>query len=115
MLSSCATKISNSNDTLRQALKQSKTLNSAVQLVLVPLIDQIVSHTGVPIENVSTSHSLQDYGIDSLAAVEFRNWLSKEMESVVPIFELLAAESLAVLAAKIAGRSRLVVSASGQF
>jgi hypothetical protein len=35
------------------------------------------------------------------------------MESVVPIFELLAAESLVVLASKIAGRSRLVVSPSG--
>ncbi|KAJ6189933.1 hypothetical protein N7519_004841 [Penicillium mononematosum] len=115
MLSSCATNISNSNDTLRQALKQSKNMNSAVEVVLAALVDQIVSHTGVPIENVSTGHSLQDYGIDSLAAVEFRNWLSKEMESVVPIFELLAAESLAVLASKIAGRSRLVVSASGQF
>ncbi|OQE83792.1 hypothetical protein PENNAL_c0030G06593 [Penicillium nalgiovense] len=115
MLSSCATKISNSNDTLRQALKQSKTLNSAADVVLAALVDHIVSHTGVPIENVSTSQSLQDYGIDSLAAVEFRNWLSKEMESVVPIFELLAAESLAVLASKIAGRSRLVVSPSGQF
>jgi acyl carrier protein len=64
----------------------------------------------IRIENVSTSRSLQDYGIDSLAAVEFKNWLAKEMESVVPIFELLAAESLAVLAGKIAGRSRLVVS-----
>ncbi|OQE17817.1 hypothetical protein PENFLA_c023G05273 [Penicillium flavigenum] len=114
MLSSCATKITNSKDTLRQALKQSKNPNSAGEVVLAALVDQIVSHTGVPIENVSTSHSLQKYGIDSFAAVKFRNWLSKEMESVVPIFELLAAESLAVLAAKIAGRSRLV-SASGQF
>jgi acyl carrier protein len=113
MLSSCATNISNSNDTLRQTLKQSKNVTSAVDVVLAALVDQIVSHTGVPIENVSTSQSLQDYGIDSLAAVELRNWLSKEMESIVPIFELLAAESLAVLATKIAGRSRLVVSANG--
>jgi acyl transferase domain-containing protein/NADPH:quinone reductase-like Zn-dependent oxidoreductase/NADP-dependent 3-hydroxy acid dehydrogenase YdfG/acyl carrier protein len=113
MLSSCATNISNSNDTLRQTLKQSKNVASAVDVILAALVDQIVSHTGVPIENVSTSQSLQDYGIDSLAAVELRNWLSKEMESIVPIFELLAAESLAVLATKIAGRSRLVVSANG--
>mgnify|MGYP002718812289 CR=1 FL=1 len=85
MLSSCATKISTSSDTLREALKQSKTLNSAADVVLAALGDQIVSHTGVPFENVSTSQSLQDYGIDSLAVVEFRNWFSKEMESVVPI------------------------------
>lgn len=109
LLSLCGTQVSTAKDTLRQAIKQSKDLIAAGEVILAALVDQIVVHTGIPIENVSTSQSLQDYGIDSLAAVEFRNWLSKEMESVVPIFELLAAESLAVLAGKIAGRSRLVV------
>ncbi|KAJ5327981.1 hypothetical protein N7452_008371 [Penicillium brevicompactum] len=98
---------------LHQALKQSKEVNSAIDLIIVALVNQIVSHTGVPVENVSTSKSLQDYGIDSLAAVELKNWISKEMESVIPIFELMAAESLSDLAAKIAGRSRLVVSSNG--
>lgn len=111
MLSSCAPSTGdNARDTLRVALKQSSSLDAATKVILPAIINQIIARTGIPVENVSTSQSLQDYGIDSLSAVELRNWFSKEMESVVPIFELLAAESLTALAAMIARRSRLIVS-----
>ncbi|CAG7997677.1 unnamed protein product [Penicillium salamii] len=113
MLSSCFVEGTQREDTLSQALKRSKDVGGAVDVIVAALVNQIVAHTGVPVENVSTVKSLQDYGIDSLAAVELKNWISKEMESVVPIFELMSAESLDVLAAKIAGRSRLVVSSNG--
>lgn len=113
MDTSTSTEVGKAEATLHQALKQSKDIKSAIDLILTALVNQIVSHTGVPVENMSKAKSLQDYGIDSLAAVEFKNWISKEMESVVPIFELMAAESLSDLAAKIAGRSRLVVSSNG--
>ncbi|CAG8364717.1 unnamed protein product [Penicillium salamii] len=113
MLSSCFVAGTRQEDTLSQSLKRSKDVDGAVGVIVAALVNQIVAHTGVPIENVRTIKSLQDYGIDSLAAVELKNWISKEMESVVPIFELMSAESLDVLAAKIASRSRLVVSSNG--
>ncbi|KAF2464412.1 uncharacterized protein BDR25DRAFT_381212 [Lindgomyces ingoldianus] len=111
IMSSFAGGAGNSDDTLRRALKQAPSLDAAVAIILGALVEHIVSRTGIPPENVSPAKSLQDYGIDSLAAVELRNWLSKEMESTVPIFELLGAESLAILATEIAGRSRLIITA----
>jgi acyl carrier protein len=83
-----------------------------VTIIRGALVDQIVSRTGIPIENVNPAQSLQDYGIDSLAAVELRNWIAKDMDSVVPMLELLGAESLNALAAKIAARSRLIITRS---
>ncbi|ENH98624.1 hypothetical protein COCC4DRAFT_45906 [Bipolaris maydis ATCC 48331] len=95
-------------DTLRGILAQSSSFDSAVTIVLSALVDQVVSRTEIPIENVHTTKSLQDYGIDSLVAVELRNWLIKDMDSVVPMLELLGAESLSALAVKIAARSQLI-------
>ncbi|ORY13011.1 hypothetical protein BCR34DRAFT_481666 [Clohesyomyces aquaticus] len=111
IMSSLASGATNSDGALRRALKQAPSLDAAVVIISGALVEHIVSRTGIPPENVSTAKSLQDYGIDSLAAVELRNWLTKEMESTVPIFELLGAESLTMLATEIAGRSRLINTA----
>ncbi|CAG7931685.1 unnamed protein product [Penicillium olsonii] len=113
MLSSNSEQGTKNEDTLAQVLKRCTDVGGASDVILDALVHQIVSHTGLPVENVSTNKSLQDYGIDSLAAVELKNWISKEMESAVPIFELMAAESLQVLAGKICGRSRLVLGSNG--
>ncbi len=39
--------------------------------------------------------------MDSLVVAEICRWIAKEMESTVPILELLASSSLTVLAAEI--------------
>jgi len=46
--------------------------------------------------------------VDSLKAVEIRNYALKEMQSDISVFELLSATPLNEVAAKIAGRSALV-------
>jgi hypothetical protein len=46
--------------------------------------------------------------VDSLKAVEFRNWIFKEMEAEVSVFELLSATPLAKLAFNLARKSALV-------
>jgi NAD(P)-dependent dehydrogenase (short-subunit alcohol dehydrogenase family)/acyl carrier protein len=112
ILSSRGPSIDAPADNLRDTLKQSTNLDAAVTIIRGALVDQIVSRTGIPIENVNPAQSLQDYGIDSLAAVELRNWIAKDMDSVVPMLELLGAESLNALAAKIAARSRLIITRS---
>lgn len=46
--------------------------------------------------------------VDSLKAVEFRNWIFKEMECEVSVFELLSATPLSKLAFNLARKSALV-------
>lgn len=93
---------------IRDGLRQAKTLEEAADRICVALIDKISSRSQIPVENVSSTNPMAEYGIDSLVAVEMRNWIIREMDSTVPILELLANNSLLQLSGIIAQRSRLV-------
>nr|ADA79525.1 polyketide synthase [Delitschia winteri] len=110
LASSTASASNSSSDgpSLRKQLRSATSLDAAADLILGALIDKIASRSGIPRENVNTNKSLPDYGIDSLVAVELRNWILKEMDATVPILEIMAGEPLSGLAGKIAGRSRAV-------
>ncbi|EPE03579.1 polyketide synthase [Ophiostoma piceae UAMH 11346] len=51
---------------------------------------------------------LSRYGLDSLVAVELRNWVGSEMDVTVPVLEFLGARTVPSLAGFIARQSRLV-------
>lgn len=93
---------------VRDVLKTAKSLDEAADRVCSALVDKISSRSNVPVDNISREKPMTDYGIDSLVAVEMRNWIVREMDSTVPILELLANQSLQQLSAAIAQRSRLV-------
>jgi KR domain/Phosphopantetheine attachment site len=61
---------------LKVALKAAKSLDDASELILAALVDKIASRLGIGSENINTSKSMPDYGIDSLVAVEMRNWIT---------------------------------------
>jgi hypothetical protein len=65
----------------------------------------------IPLEDMSSSKSMSSYGMDSLVAVEMRNWLVRELDVTLPVLELLANTSLAVLARKIVLKSKLTNAA----
>lgn len=93
---------------LRNSLGAAKTINEATELVCSALVDKLASRSGIPRDNVDCSRAISEYGVDSLVAVELRNWISQEMESTIPILELVANTPILQLSAKIAARSRLV-------
>lgn len=62
----------------------------------------------IPLEDISSAKSMSEYGVDSLVAVEMRNWLLRELDSTLPILELLANVSLLQLSMKIVKMSKLV-------
>ncbi len=99
---------SDSSIKFKKSLRQAKTIDDATDLICSALVGKIASRSGVAVEHINTGNPISDYGIDSLVAVELRNWIAKEMDSAVPIFELLANNPLAQLAVKIAQRSGLV-------
>jgi hypothetical protein len=108
------TEASGSANQPRKSLRKAKTLEDAAELITVALIDKIASRAGVGVEHVNVRNPISDYGIDSLVAVEIRNWISKDLGSTVPILELLANNPLSQLAMKIAQRSRLVQVNEGE-
>ncbi|KKK25964.1 hypothetical protein AOCH_000982 [Aspergillus ochraceoroseus] len=95
-------------NTLREGLKNVKSLDEASGLIYTALSAKIATHLSVPVESISPDNPVTEYGIDSHAAVELRNWILKRAESTVPILEILATGSMMELAMKIAMRSALV-------
>ena len=64
----------------------------------------------IPMADITLTKPVVVYGLDSLVAIEVRNWLSRELEAKVPLMELLSASSLTVLAKTVVERSEIVDS-----
>jgi NADPH:quinone reductase-like Zn-dependent oxidoreductase/short-subunit dehydrogenase/acyl carrier protein len=59
-------------------------------------------------DSIDLDQRLHKYGIDSLAAVDLRTWIGKNMKADVSLFDVLNAESIRELSSKIAKASELV-------
>lgn len=95
-------------DTLREDIAAAKTLDDATGVIYSALSTKIAAHLSIPVESIDPSSLISEYGVDSHVAVELRNWITENMQSTVPILEILASGSVGELAAKIAGKSKLV-------
>lgn len=65
----------------------------------------------IPLEEMSASESMADYSMDSLVAVEMRNWVLWELDAALPILELMSNISLFHLSMKIVRKIKLVNAA----
>ena len=61
-----------------------------------------------PVEDVSPTLPMAGYGLDSLVAVEIRNWIARWLGVKVSMFDLISGNSLEGLAVLVAGKSRVV-------
>ena len=55
--------------------------------------------------NVDARKPLHSYGVDSLLAVELRNWLSREFSADIPVFEILGGSTFTSVGFTVAERS----------
>lgn len=56
-------------------------------------------------DDVDVMRSMSSYGLDSLSAIEIRNWITRELGAKLQILELLTAESVQDLASLIVKRA----------
>ena len=94
-------------NSIRKSLKQARSLEEAAQKACEKLISKISSLLMIPVDNIDPSKSILEYGMDSLVAVEMRNWLLREFEVALPIIELLSNVSLQQLSLKVIRGSKL--------
>ena len=98
----------------RKALKDAASVEGAHKVIRSALIHKVSSISMTPEESISVEKPLVAYGLDSLVAVEIRNWITNELESNVPLLQLTSSPSLRALAETIAQSSKLSVhSANG--
>ena len=102
---------SHSSASLSALLVDSTSLSHATNLILDHLISRLASMFLKPkseIIDTASSASLASFGIDSLVAVELRNWLQGVCQVEISVFDVMRAESLFKLAGKVAGGSKLL-------
>ena len=90
------------------ALQATSTQDLAVQTVLTAFTEKLSRLLGVAAEEISPAQSVSSYGMDSLIAVELRNWVLKQLESYIQTVELMSPLLIRDLARLVAERSRLV-------
>jgi len=93
---------------LSSAVKTSKSYDEALQLVSNGLMDIVSAVLMVPREEMDQSRPIVVYGLDSLVAIEIRNWITRELEASLQVLELLTSNSITALAGTILKKSRLV-------
>ena len=93
---------------MREILRKATSVEEAAHKACEGIIAKMSSLLMIPPEDISSEKSMSEYGMDSLVAVEMRNWLLRELDSTLPILELLANISLFQLSIKIVRKSKLV-------
>ncbi|KAL8872489.1 MAG: hypothetical protein Q9174_001891 [Haloplaca sp. 1 TL-2023] len=92
----------------QQLLKQAGTLEMAIRIVCEALCQRLSSILKIPAEDVDVKEPVVAYGLDSLAAVELRNWITSGLQANVPLIELMNSPSIDHLSGRIVSKSRLV-------
>lgn len=83
-------------------------LEEVANVVLGALTKKLSNMFMVSEESITPSQPLDDLGVDSLVAVELKNWLASHAAANVSIFELMNSSSLRELSATIASRTTRV-------
>jgi len=101
--SSTATTIS-----FNAALKAAKSLEEAQEVVTKGLLKKLPEVLMLEEEDMDVTKSLSGYALDSLVAIEVRNFITREFEANLQVMELLSSGSIETLAKAICGKSKLV-------
>ncbi|KAJ3548513.1 hypothetical protein NM208_g974 [Fusarium decemcellulare] len=88
-----------------QALRTAESTEDALEAVYEALSNKIASVLMLTPEEVRRAHSVLSAGLDSLVAIEVRNWITREAGASVQILEIQNSPSLKSLAKTILDRS----------
>ncbi|KAI9367806.1 hypothetical protein BJX61DRAFT_268487 [Aspergillus egyptiacus] len=83
-------------------------VEDAVEIVCNAILQQLSKLIATPVEMLSPAQSLDSYGVDSLVAVELRNWIGAYLQANVQLMVLRGTGSIAQLAQIVTKESRLV-------
>ncbi|KAG8533016.1 Type I Iterative PKS [Bacidia gigantensis] len=94
----------NMRDVLRMAKSREEATDKACEAIMAKMATLLM----IQKEDIRPEGSMVEYGLDSLVAVEMRNWLVREMDATVPVLELLANRSVRELAGRVVKGSGVV-------
>ncbi|KAI9691977.1 MAG: polyketide synthase [Bogoriella megaspora] len=98
-----------SSDTVDAAamFRRAGSVEERTEVVTALLAQKLARSLSIPAEDVNPNKPLFEYGVDSLIAVELRNWISKEFAADISVFDLMGGMKIAAVADFVATKANL--------
>lgn len=90
-----------------QALRLAHTPDEALEVVSNGLLEKLSAILMVPVEDMDAARGVTTYGLDSLNAIELRNWITRELQANLQVLELLTSGSLRNLAQGVLKKTKI--------
>ena len=89
-------------------LQAATSFDEASDIVTEAIRMQLASLLVIEKDNVDASRPIHSYGVDSLVAIEMRNWFAKGLGVSLSVMEILGGDTIQNLAARVARKSTFV-------
>lgn len=96
------------------ALKFAGGLDAAAELVCGALVRRLSRTMTIPVEDIDVGKPIHAYGVDSLVAMEFRNYVGSDCGCEIAVLDIMGNKSIEVLSRDIAKGSRFVRAVEGE-
>lgn len=98
-----------SKDTIDFAglFKQAASNEDRVDIVVRALTTKLARALSISADDIEKGKQLGDYGVDSLMAVELRNWIARDFGANIAVFEIMGGTKIAAIGELVAGKSQL--------
>lgn len=74
--------------------RKAETSEERSSVVVQVLAKRLARAMGIDSEDIDVEKPLHAYGVDSLVAIELRNWIAKDFAADVPVFELVGGRTV---------------------
>lgn len=90
------------------AVRHASSRPSAEALIAQAVVQKLASTLMRPVDEIDPAAQISAYGLDSLVAIEIRNWITRELEASLQILEILTSDSVHALSRVILNKTTLV-------
>jgi len=89
-------------------ISSASSLAEVHELIVEAMVEKVAKMMQTSTTEIDTTRPLYSYGVDSLVAIEIRNWIVKGLKSDAALFEILSAVPMAVLCQGIAEKCKVL-------
>ena len=86
--------------------RRATSLGEAARVLTEDLVKKLAKALSIPLDDIDTFKPLHAYGVDSLLAVELRNYYAKELRADVTVFDLTGGANFVTVGMTVASRSK---------